>query len=172
MSIIRLAGAVALAACIAAPAAAHSTLAEPQAVAGTYYIASVKVPHGCDGSATLAVRVRIPAGVLNVKPQPKPGWDLAVVRETLAEPIKGPHGETITERVSEVTWSGGNLPDQFFDEFRMQVRLPDQPGTTLYWPIVQECEKGAARWIEIPKPGQSLNDLKQPAAPLKLLPRP
>ncbi|MGQ3075067.1 MAG: YcnI family copper-binding membrane protein [Ferrovibrionaceae bacterium] len=172
MSTLRLAGAVALAVCAATPALAHSTLAEPQAVAGTYFVVSVKVPHGCEGTATQAVRVRIPAGVFGTKPQPKPGWELAVTREKLAEPLKGPHGETITERVSEVTWTGGNLPDQFFDEFRMQVRLPNEPGTTLYWPIVQECEKGVHRWIEIPKPGQSLDSLKEPAAPLKLLPKP
>lgn len=172
MSTFRFAGAVALAVCAAAPAHAHSTLAEPQAVAGSYYVASVKVSHGCEGTATLAVRVRIPAGVLGVKPQPKPGWQLAVTREKLAEPLKGPHGETIAERVSEVAWTGGNLPDAYFDEFRMQVRLPDQPGTTLYWPIVQDCEKGVHRWIEIPKPGQNIGDLKEPAAPLKLLPKP
>ena len=44
-----------------------------------------------------------------------------------------------------------------------------QPGQTIYLPVVQECEKGAHRWIEIPGQG---SDLPEPAPELKLVPKP
>ena len=69
--------AAALAAGLAAPPApAHVTLERTQAPADSYYKAVLQVSHGCKGLPTLAVRVRIPEGVLSVKPQPKPGWTL------------------------------------------------------------------------------------------------
>ena len=52
---------------------AHVTLETPQATIGASYKAVLRVPHGCDGSATTAIRVRIPAGIITVKPMPKPG---------------------------------------------------------------------------------------------------
>jgi uncharacterized protein YcnI len=39
-------------------------------------------------------------------------------------------------------------------------------------PVVQECEKGIHRWIEIPAEGKSADDYKEPAPGIKLLPRP
>ena len=62
------------------PAAAHATLERTEAPADSYYIAVIRVPHGCKGSPTLKVRVQIPDGVMGVKPQPKPGWQLAIDR--------------------------------------------------------------------------------------------
>jgi uncharacterized protein YcnI len=41
----------------------------------------------------------------------------------------------------------------------------------LYFPAVQECEKGVHRWIEIPEPGKSARDYKEPAPALKLGPK-
>ncbi len=35
------------------------------------------MPHGCGSAATTGITVSIPEGVVNVKPQPKPGWTLA-----------------------------------------------------------------------------------------------
>ena len=151
------------------PAAAHVLLETRQAPAGSYFKAVLQVPHGCAGSATTALRVRIPAGVVSVKPQPKPGWKLAVVKEKLNPPVDNGHGGKITETVREVIWSGGNLQDDFFDSFVMISRLPEQ-GEVLYFPVVQECQKGLTRWIETPVAGQSLSDLKHPAPELKLLP--
>jgi uncharacterized protein YcnI len=40
----------------------------------------------------------------------------------------------------------------------------------MYFPVVQECEKGAHRWIEIPATGKSSSDYPEPAPALKLLP--
>ena len=63
------------------------------------------------------MRVRIPDGVVNVKPMPKPGWTVATVKEKLAKPLTLEHGRQLTETIREVSWSGGNLPDAYYDEF-------------------------------------------------------
>ena len=97
-------------------ASAHITLENPQAPVGASYKAVLRVPHGCEKSATTAVRVRIPDGFIEVKPMPKPGWKLDVVRGKYQKPMSV-RGTKVTEGVTEVDWSGGNLPDAYYDEF-------------------------------------------------------
>lgn len=150
-------------------ASAHTVLDKSEAPANSYQRLSFMVPHGCEGSPTLNVRIQIPDGVVGVKPQPKPGWELTIVRGTLKTPYVD-HGKTITEGVTEVKWTG-KLLDAHMDDFAMNAKLPDKAGETLYFATVQECEKGVHRWIEIPAAGKSRNDLKQPAPALKLSPK-
>jgi uncharacterized protein YcnI len=159
------------------PASAHVTLENGEAMTDSYYKATFTVPHGCNGAPTTKVRVQIPDGVGSIKPQPRSGWKLAVVKEKLATPLDNGHGGKITEAIREVSWSGGPLPDEQFEEFKIQMKLPDSPNTTLYFPVVQECrgDRGKAgginRWIEIPAAGQSSHSLKLPAPGLKLKPK-
>jgi uncharacterized protein YcnI len=150
-------------------AGAHVTLEQRTAVAGSNYKAVLRVPHGCDGKAMIRMRVRIPDGVVNVKPMPKPGWNVATVKEKLAKPITLGHGREMTETIREVSWSGGNLPDDFYDEFVFRVELPKKPGATLYFPVVQECDGAVSRWIEIPEAGKSSRDYPEPAPALRLV---
>jgi periplasmic copper chaperone A len=152
------------------PARGHATLDRSEAPADSFFHTFINVPHGCEGSATLKVRVRIPDGVIGVKPQPKHGWELAIQKEKLKTPIVDSHGRTITEAVVEVIWTG-KLLDENFDQFGMHMKLPNKPGETLYFPTVQECERGVHRWIEIPAAGRSRGDYKEPAPFLKLLPK-
>ena len=60
--------------------------------------------------------------------------------------------------VKEVVWSGGKLPDDNYDEFVISTFLTGslKPNTTLYFPVVQECEQGISRWIDIPADGGSM----------------
>ena len=167
-----------MAACTAAgitlPAFAHVTLEVPEAVQGSYYKATFTVPHGCQGAPTTKVRVQIPDGVTGVKPQPRGGWKLSTVKAKLAVPLDNGHGGKITEAIREVVWTGGPLPDDQFEEFKVQMKLPDSPNATVYFPVVQECQgkggtaEGINRWIEIPEGGKSSHDLKLPAPGLKL----
>lgn len=159
-------------AALAHPASAHVTLETQQAVAGATYKAVLRVPHGCGGSATTAVRIRIPDGMTGVKPMPKPGWQLTTEVGKLAVPLDDGHGGQITEGVREIAWSGGKLLDAHYDEFVFRGALPNRPGEMLWFPVVQECEKGVDRWIEIPAAGKSADDYKTPAPGLKLLPKP
>ena len=155
----------------ASPALAHVTLETQEYPAATNAKLVLRVPHGCGQEAMINMKVRIPEGVLNVKPQPKAGWQLVTVKAKVEPPIKGDHGTQITETVREIHWLGGNLPNEHYDEFAFRAQLPDKPGTTLYIPVVQECTKGANRWIEIPEAGKTRRDLKEPAPELRLLPR-
>jgi uncharacterized protein YcnI len=157
-------GAVTLSA-VSIPAFAHVTLSNPQAAPGTYYKAVFKVPHGCKGSPTLKIRIRIPDGVIAVKPQPKAGWTIDLVEGAYAKPYSL-HGAQIASGVREVSWSG-RLPDAYFDEFAFQAYLAaDLPaGAAVYFPVVQECEKGVERWIDTKEPSD------MPAPRLMLLPK-
>ena len=97
-----------LAALLAAgPASAHIVFAEPSAEAGGYYAGFLRVGHGCDGAATVSLRVEIPEGVLTARPQPKPCWTLSIETVALAQPVAGEGGAMLTERVAAVTWKIG-----------------------------------------------------------------
>ncbi len=150
---------------------AHVTLEAGEAPSDSYYKAVFTVPHGCEGAATVKIRVQIPESISSVKPQGRPGWKLATVKAKLAAAIDDGHGGRITEGIREVNWSGGQLPDDQFEEFKIVMKLPDAPNTTLYFPVVQECTKGVNRWIEIPEAGKSSHDYRQPAPTLKLRPK-
>src|SRR4051812_8891779 len=157
----------------ATPATAHVFLEGKQATVGGSYKAVFAVPHGCAGSPTVRIRVQIPEGVIAVKPMPKPGWTLETVKAGYSASYQL-HGANITEGVREVTWSGGKLADDNYDEFVLSTFLAGSlnPDTTLYFPVVQECEQGVSRWIEIPRDGKPLRDSKSPAPGLKLVPKP
>ena len=153
--------------------AAHVTLETQQAAIGSTYKAVARVPHGCKGAATLKVRVKIPEGVIAVKPMPKPGWTLETLKGEYAKSYDY-YGTPTSEGVKEVVWSGGKLLDEHYDEFAFRAYLTTdlKADTALYVPIVQECEGGAVeRWIEIPAPGKTSDDYKFPAPSLKLIPK-
>lgn len=168
---IRLSSSVLAALLLTASAAnAHVTLETKSAPAGSTYKAILRVPHGCDGQATLKVRVRIPDGMYSVKPQPKAGWTLETVKGAYAKPYDN-HGTVLTEGVREVIWTG-SLPDEHYDEFVFRGALDKElaADSMIYVPVVQECAEGAERWIEIPAAGQSGDDLKMPAPGFKITP--
>jgi len=154
----------------AGTASAHVTLEKSEAAVGSTYKAVLRVPHGCDGKPTNVVRLRLPQGYYAVKPMPKPGWTLEKVIGKYETPYNN-HGTEMTEGVTEVVWSGGNLPDDEYDEFVVRGSLGAdlEVGSTLHFLVVQECPDGAVeRWIEIPAEGQSSDDLEMPAPALKL----
>jgi len=155
----------------ASVASAHITLERQEAAIGGSYKAVLRVPHGCGDSPTLKVRVRIPDGVIGVKPMPKPGWQMETVKGKYDKTYTMFHS-TVSEGVKEIAWTG-RLSNDHYDEMIFQAFLTDdlKPGTTLYFPVVQECESGLHRWIEIPQDGKSAGDYKEPAPGVKLLPK-
>ncbi len=165
--------AMALAALGTSPALAHVTLETQQAAIGSTYKAVLRVPHGCKGAATTKVRVRVPDGMIAIKPMPKAGWTLETVKGKYAKTYDY-YGTPTAEGVTEVVWSGGKLLDEHYDEFVLRGYLTAdlKPDTTLHVPVVQECEGGGIeRWIEIPAEGKSADDYKFPAPSLKLTPK-
>jgi periplasmic copper chaperone A len=162
----------AIASMMAWPAVAHVTLERQEAPVGGPYKAVFRVPHGCGASPTIKIRVRIPDGVIGVKPMPKPGWQVDVVKGKYDKSYTMFHDTNVSEGVKEVAWTG-RLPDENYDEFVLSVFLTSDlvPGRMLYFPTVQECEAGTHRWIEIPEDGKSAAGLNEPAPGLSLLPR-
>jgi periplasmic copper chaperone A len=167
---------ITLAALAASPAAAHVSLEKRQAPVGSYYKAVFAVPHGCAGSPTVKVRVQIPEGVIGIKPMTKPGWTVETVKGKYAAEYEH-HGSKVSEGVKEVVWSGGKVADDNYDEFVFSSFLTPglKPDTTLYFPVVQECEQGVSRWIDIPSSegrGGHGPGSKTPAPSLKLIAKP
>lgn len=153
-------------------ATAHVVLDEPVALAGTGYKAALRISHGCDGAATVAVKVAVPAGFRGARPMPKAGWDIIIRRDPLARPHDN-HGRRAADDVTEITWTAAGrenaLPDTFFDEFVLRGTLPTQAGP-MWFKVLQTCEKGELNWSETPAKGTSIQDLKSPAALLEILP--
>jgi uncharacterized protein YcnI/copper(I)-binding protein len=150
-------------------AIAHVGLETPETARGKSYKAVLKVPHGCDGSPTHTVRVEIPEGFIGVKPMPKAGWTIKTTRGPYARSYGYYHGP-LAEGVKQIEWSGGELPDDYYDEFVASGYLAKEldASTPLYFKVVQECTKGDLKWVEIPAAGVNPHDLKAPAAVLKI----
>lgn len=154
------------------PASAHVTLDRKEVAVGSFYKAVLTVPHGCDGSPTVRIAVQIPDGVISVKPKVKAGWRIDIKRGPYTRAYSFLHGARFTEGPKEIVWSGGSLPDGFYDEFAFQTFIAGEltPGATLYFPVTQTCETGEHRWVQIPsadKPGENLGE---PAPAIKLIP--
>lgn len=165
-------GAALLAAALAGPVWAHVTLSQPQAAAGSFYTAYFRVGHGCSGSATTALRIEIPPDVTDVRPQPKPGWVLHIERDSAAAPAVDEKGHKVPPRVLALTWTGGPLPDDEWDEFGVSARLPARTGAVSF-PAIQTCEQGEERWIEPPTAPHAPGDHNsRPAPSVTLLPAP
>lgn len=133
---------------IAAPALAHIDPDPTEAPAGSEQSVGFTVEHGCSGSPTTQVDMRLPEGVSNATPEPPDGWTGSVDGNV-------------------VTFVGGPLPDETEGTFRVRMTLPTTAGATIYFPFVQRCEQGEIRWIEIPSDGSS-SELDEPAPAMTL----
>ncbi|MDX2288417.1 MAG: YcnI family protein [Hyphomicrobiaceae bacterium] len=134
-----------------APAGAHVTVEPKSALPGPIKM-TFRVPHGCQGSRTTALQVAIPEGIIGVKPAPKPGWSVSMARGSHARAYDYFHGRTESEGVKEVVWSGGDLADEYFDEFALIGFVTDaySPGDRVIFKVSQICKEGRLDWVEIP----------------------
>ena len=139
---------------IAGPASAHVTISPGEGVAGAYTVATVSVPHGCDGSATTRITIKVPKELVSITPTINPDWTVTKKMQKLATPIKGEDGE-ITERTSQVVYTAKKpWPDGYRDAFELSFQVPNAAGKTLYFPSIQKCAKGETDWVEIAAEGQ------------------
>lgn len=149
---------------LTAPAFAHVTLETQKATIGSSYKAVLRVPHGCGTEATHTVRVQVPEGFFAVKPMPKAGWDLEIVTGAYENSYEN-HGTTVTEGVKEIVWSGGDLKNEWYDEFVFRGTFAGSlEAGKFYFPVIQECATGEEAWIDttgasgadMPAPGLEL----------------
>ncbi len=150
--------AIAIVAAAAGPAAAgaHVGVSPTSAPAGRPVVFEVSIPHGCDGSPTTGVALRLPDGVTEAIPLPEDGWSAVVA--------PGDDGALVA------TWSGGSIPDAEVGVFEIEMALPAaEPGTVVHVPAVQRCAEGEARWIQIPAEGEDPSSLTLPAPAIEIL---
>ena len=152
----------------AGPAFAHVSVDPESAAPGDYSVVNFKVPNEKDDASTTKVEVNLPADhpMASVMPQPVPGWDVKVEESKLDEPIKA-HGEEITEAVTKITWSGGEVKKGEFQQFPVSMGELPHDADQLVFKALQTYDDGeVVRWIEEPKEGQP--EPENPAPVLKL----
>lgn len=136
---------------VGSPASAHIDPDPKEAQAGSRLTVGFTVEHGCEGSPTVRLDMRLPDGVVDPVVEPVEGWTGAV--------------DTTTDGTI-VSFVGGPLADDVEGTFDVTMTLPPTPDTTIYFPFVQRCEAGEIRWIGIPaEPG---DDLDEPAPAMVL----
>lgn len=153
-----------LGAAAAGSAEAHATFIESTVKAESYVVMSLQVPHGCDGEATNEVRMELPEGFVFAKPQPKPGWTLEITEGDYAHSYDN-HGTPVTSGPVEIRWTGGDLPDAYYDTFVVRGKISGiEGGTVLAFPATQLCGGDASvAWTEVAAPGTDPHSLESPA---------
>ncbi len=135
---------------VASPAFGHVSLQPGDASQGGFSTQWFQVPNERE-EPTVQVEITFPADhpIRHVSVQPVAGWEANVEMATLDEPIKTDEGE-ITEAVSKITWSGGQILAGQFERFPVSMGpLPEVD--QLVFPAVQTYEGGeVVRWIDTP----------------------
>lgn len=133
-------------------AAAHVTITPSTTAAGATAELRVEIPHGCVGSATTGITIRMPEGVSDVTASGTDRW-------------------AVEQAADALTWTTDQpLPDAEHAEVEFSVRLPDDDGATLVFPVIQRCEQGEAAWTEVAEHGEGHDGLERPAPVLVVTP--
>lgn len=133
-------------------AMAHVTITPSTTAAGATAELQVEIPHGCVGSATTAISIRMPEGVSDVTASGTDRW-------------------AVEQAADALTWTTDEpLPDAEHAEVEFSVRLPDDDGATLVFPVIQQCEEGEAAWTEVAEHGEGHDGLERPAPVLVVTP--
>lgn len=119
-------GGMALSVVLTTPAFAHVTIQPDEAPTGEFFRFVVRVPNEREETDTTKVKVDFPDNLIFVSFQPKAGWKHEVTMKKLDEPIEA-FGAKIDEVVDTVTWSGGSIAPNQFDEFGFSAKVPDDP---------------------------------------------
>ena len=159
------AGATALLLTVGAGAASAHVHADPDSTeAGKSALITFEASHGCSGSPTTAVAITLPEQVTDAVPTAKAGWTITKTTEEFAEPRILDNGSAIGSRTSQVIFTAAEpLPDGVRDTFQLSLKLPDAPGETLAFPVLQSCVEGETDWAQLPAEGQTDADLDSPA---------
>jgi uncharacterized protein YcnI len=111
----------------ASVASAHVRVLPEEVPADSYEVLTIRVPTEKD-IPTTQVRVEVPAGFTVLGVQPVPGWDHEF--------------EENAGNIEAITWSGGEIGPQEFQEFAVQARTPKDTGD-FAWNAFQTYEDGS-----------------------------
>ena len=132
---------------VSAPAWAHVVVSPEVVTAGDYETLTVSVPTEKE-IPTTKIRVVVPEGFLLSGVQPVPGWE-----HTFEE-----DGGV----VRAVTFSGGEIRPQEFQQFLLQAQAPDKPGE-YPWKAFQTYKDGSVvEWTGPP-------DSEEPASVIEVV---
>jgi len=167
VTVVALAAAGVLAA--AGAASAHVTVhPDSYAKGATDGVLTFRVPDEEDNAATTKVQVFLPTDhpVLGALVTPQDGWTAKVTTTELKTPVKTDDG-SITEAVSEITWSGGRIGPGQYQDFNVAFgQLPDNTGELTFKTLQTYSDGKVVRWIEETQEGQ--DEPENPAPVLKL----
>jgi len=117
---------------VATTAWGHSDLDPRQSIPNKWEIYTLNVPTETE-VPTVQVRLLVPRDFEVEMIEHSPLWQIARSRDERGY-------------IQEVTWSGSSIPPQTFAEFKLLVRNPATPGTSL-WKIEQYYQDGnVATW--------------------------
>ncbi|KPI11807.1 nuclear export factor GLE1 [Actinobacteria bacterium OK006] len=140
----------------AGAAFAHVTVhPETYAKGATDGVLTFRVPNEEDTASTTKVQVFLPTDhpVLGVLVTPQEGWTAQVTTTKLKTPVKTDDG-TITEAVSEITWTGGRIRHGQYQDFNFAFgQLPDDTDQLSFKTLQTYSDGNVVRWIEEAKKG-------------------
>jgi len=149
-------------------ALAHVTVNPREATQGGYAKLAFRVPNERDDAGTTKLEINLPADhpFASVSVRPKAGWNYSVDKTKLDTPITA-HDHQLTEAVTRITWSGGQIKAGEFDEFEVSVGPLPSDADSLTFKAIQTYSNGEiVRWIQEATPGGDEPD--NPAPVLKL----
>lgn len=148
---------------------AHVTVhPDSYAKGATDGVLTFRVPNEEDTADTTKVQVFLPVDhpVLGVLVTPQDGWTAKVTTTRLKTPVKTDDG-TITDAVSEITWSGGRIRSGEYQDFDVAFGQLPHDTEQLGFKTLQTYSDGkVVRWIEETQKGAE--EPESPAPVLKL----
>lgn len=116
----------------ASPALAHTETDLVAAPAGSEATVTFRPTHGCGGSPTVTVRIRVP--LEGVAAGEVDGWTATTEADGSDNTV--------------VSWEGGSLASDEAGAFPVSFVVPDLPGELLLFPAIQLCANGEElAWI-------------------------
>jgi periplasmic copper chaperone A len=152
----------------AGPAAAHVDIDPGSAPKGSTSKFSLQVPNEEDNASTVSLMVEFPADhpIPSVSVLAKPGWTFTTTKTPLPKPVQTENGQ-VTEAVSTITWSGGQIPPGAFDLFTVLAGPLPKNVSQLQFKATQTYSDGnVVQWIEPTVKGGA--EPEHPAPVLKL----
>lgn len=153
---------------LAAPAAAHITVAPASARPGSASVLTFHIPNEETSAQTTQVDMQIPTDhpIAQLLVEPVPGWTISVRTVTLAKPLVTDDGQ-FSQAVSEVIWSGGKIAPGRFQDFSFSADPLPEHVSQLTFKTIQTYSNGdVVRWIDVPQPGQPEPDHPAPVLTL------
>ena len=148
---------------------AHVTVhPDSYAKGATDGVLTFRVPNEEDTADTTKVQVFLPVDhpVLGVLVTPQDGWTAKVTTTRLKTPVKTDDG-TITDAVSEITWSGGRIRSGEYQDFDVVFgQLPHDTDQLGFKTLQTYSDGKVIRWIEETQKGAE--EPESPAPVLKL----